>query len=878
MISSMLAMLWLGCSGGQQAPDAPPAPAPNGSEPFSYEPGPERVPLAIDMPAMESFSLSDGQPPGFPDLRSTGAKQYPLHRIDGRFDLAKIVRPPKLQEVSEVFVLEHEELPNPKKAKRVLKVLRAPLPFPVASDEATFRPTDLRVFIGNEEIPFAKGPAPQARNSTWRINGRALILSHATLPAPGTVRVVYPGVAEVLDRHDPKKAMLDPQDFVQYGLTVQRHTRHGLMLPAPSSGTWELTIPANGRFESFLTMEEPPLSQPVSNGAEVVLSVTVDGETTEVATAQVPGKQRAYTPFTADLGAWAGQQVSVTLATRPKGNAAFDWVFVGSPTISGDPEGEVRRVVVIGLDTTRYDHLSMNGYERPSTPELDAFGAQGFVFDQAWTPAPRTRPSFRSATTGRRPLEPVGAMNIAEVFQDAGFATAGIVANPHLQPRFGFDEGFDSWTFDGRADDKKQVDDALVWLEEQEQRDTYLFLHFMDAHMIYDAPDAWRNRYVEEESPSLPERVKRGEVLALLNRGALDDVQKAQLEALHDGEMAYMDHHLGRFFDALDAMPGKSVVLVHSDHGEEFFEHGGFEHNHTLYDEVTRAVFMLRPKGGLKQGQRLAHPATLADIGPTLYDLVGIAEPPPTDGRSLVPAMRGEADWSDRPIPIAHIQYSHERWGVVWRGKKYILHTGSGQEELYDMAADPGEQHDLSATTDLQPWRDQLQASHSLAMGPGWRVPVDTRRGVSELTLTLPAKARAAGVLDPEAIAEHRANIEWGEIPQQLPADVGSVELSDDGTVVTFTPGPKANGMLYVLFDAPHDVAGASLAVDGQAAELSVADGQATWKQGPNELSLLPGTVIVPPPTEADRMGLGPGAEGGADEMDLLRELGYVGD
>jgi len=319
-------------------------------------------------------------------------------------------------------------------------------------------------------------------------------------------------------------------------------------------------------------------------------------------------------------------------------------------------------------------------------------------------------------------------------------------------------------------------------------------------------------------------------------------------------------------------------VLVHSDHGEEFFEHGGFEHNHTLYDEVTRAVLMLRPKGGLKRGQRLPHPATLADIGPTLYDLVGIAEPPPTDGRSLVPAMRGGADWSDRPIPIAHIQYSHERWGVVWRGKKYILHTGSGQEELYDMAADPGEQHDLSATTDLQPWRDQLQASHSLAMGPGWRVPVDTRRGVSELTLTLPAPARAAGVLDPEATAEHRANIEWGEIPKQLPADVGSVALSDDGTVVTFTPGPKANGMLYVLFDAPHDVAGASLAVDGQAAELSVADSKATWKQGPNELSLLPGTVIVPPPTEADRMGLGPGAEGGDDEMDLLRELGYVGD
>jgi hypothetical protein len=472
----------------------------------------------------------------------------------------------------------------------------------------------------------------------------------------------------------------------------------------------------------------------------------------------------------------------------------------------------------------------------------------------------------------------VGATNIAEVFQREGFATAGIVANPHLQPRFGFDLGFDTWVFDGRADAQGQVDDALAWLKEQEHRDTYLFLHFMDAHMIYDAPGEWRDKYVTAESPALPKRAKRGEVLAMLNRGNLDDVAREQLEALHDGEMAYMDHHLGRFFDALDAMPGKTVVLIHSDHGEEFFEHGGFEHNHTLYDEVTRAVLMLRPKGGVARGQRLDAPATLADIGPTLYDLVGFTEVPPTDGRSLVPVMRGEADWSDRALPIAHIQYSHERWGVMWKGHKYILHTGSGQEELYDMAADPGELDDLSASVDLQPWRDQLRDSHTLAMGPGWRVPVDTRRGVSSVTLTLPAPARAAGVLDPEAIAEHRANIEWGEIPKKLPSDVGSTELSDDRTVLTFTPGPKADGMLYVLFEQPVDPSGATLQIDGQPATLAALGDNLQWTKGPNSLEIRPGTVVVPPPTEADRMGLGPGAEGGASTMELLKELGYVGD
>lgn len=878
MLTSMVALLWMvGCS-GSEAPAPAPAPVPAARGDWTYPPAPERNPVVVDAPPMEAYAPSPALPAGFPDLRTTGARQFALHRLEADIDLSKVERPAALADVTEVFVLPHEELPNPRNAKRQLKVLRAPLPFPVASDDATFRPADLRVFIGDEEIPFAKAPAPQARTSTWRINGKALVLSHPEIPAAGTVRVVYPGVAAALDRHDPRKADLVAEDFIRYGLTVRTHTRHGLMLPAPARASWTLTVPPEGRFTSAVTLEEPPLSEPATDGAEVVLQITAGGTTTDVAVHDLPADQRDFVPFEADLSAWAGQEVTLTLATRPKGDAAFDWVFLGSPTVAGAPDGEVRRVVVIGLDTTRYDHLTLNGYGRDSTPELDAFGLSGFVFDRAWTPAPRTRPSFRSATTGRRPLEAVGATNIAEVFQREGFATAGIVANPHLQPRFDFDKGFDTWTFDGRASAEGQVDDALAWLGEQADRDTYLFLHFMDAHMIYDAPGAWRNKYVEQEDPNLPPRAKRSEVLGMMARGNLNDVQKVQLEALHDGEMAYMSHELGRFFDALDAMPGKTVVLVHSDHGEEFWEHGGFEHNHTLYDEVTRAVLMLRPKGGLPQGQRLHAPATLADIGPTLYDLVGFTDVPPTDGRSLVPVMRGEADWADRALPIAHIQYSHERWGVVWKGHKYILHTGSGQEELYDMAGDPAESRDISHTLDLQPWRDQLQQSHSLVMGPGWRVPLDLSKGAKELVITLPAPARVAGVLDPEAIAEHRANIEWGEIPRTLPGDVGTVALSDDRTTLTFTPGPKAEGMLYVLFEAPQDPTAATVTLDGQALTLaSTGDGLGATVGG-QRLTLRPGTVIVPPPTEADRMGLGPGAEGGDDEMDLLRELGYVGD
>ena len=594
MLTPLIATFWLACSGGDAPAPAPsPGPVPAEGEPFTYEPEPERHPVRVPTPAMESFALSPRLPQGFPDLRTTGARQFALHTMEGRYDLSQVKRAKGTDAVDEVFVLEHHEVPNPKKAQRALTMVQAPLPFPVRGDQATFRPDDLRVFVGNQELPFTKSPAPTARKSTWRITGKNLVITHDTVPAPGTVRVVYPGVQHTLDRRDPATAGLSDAEFVQGSMTVARHTRHGLVLPAPSSAEWDITVPPEGRFRTWLAMQEPPLTKPRGDGADVVLSVIVDGQATEVSRQKLTGKQRDYVRWDADLSPWAGQAVTVRLSTEPHRNHAFDWVFLGSPTVWGAPTADVRRVVVVGLDTTRYDHLSVNGYERGSTPELDAFHRSGVVFASAWTPAPRTRPSFRAATTGRRPLEAVGAPNIAEVFQREGFATAGIVANPHLQPRFDFDQGFDTWTFDGRADAGGQVDDALSWLEEQKHRDTYLFLHFMDAHMIYDAPGEWRNKYADPAGAELPERVKRGEVLSMMRKGALTEPQKVQLEALHDGEMAYMSHELGRFFDALDAMPGKTLVLIHSDRGEDGQGDGvhgrGLSRGHPVTDvEVLR--------------------------------------------------------------------------------------------------------------------------------------------------------------------------------------------------------------------------------------------------------------------------------------------------
>jgi hypothetical protein len=177
---------------------------------------------------------------------------------------------------------------------------------------------------------------------------------------------------------------------------------------------------------------------------------------------------------------------------------------------------------------------------------------------------------------------------------------------------------------------------------------------------------------------------------------------------------------------------------------------------------------------------------------------------------------------------------------------------------------------------DLEPYRQQAKEAHGIPIGPGWRVILDLEDKDQSVTIELPVPAVAANVLDPEAIVQHRANIEWGELPKKLPGDVGHVTLSDDKRLVTFTPGPDANGILYVLFDTPQTADGAKVTFGGRSVALGPAKRGRAWREGNREIVIDPGTVVIPPPTEADRMGIGPGAAGAANEMAELCALGYV--
>jgi arylsulfatase A-like enzyme len=765
------------------------------------------------------------------------------------------------------------------------KLYSAALPFRVPKNQRRFAPPGMRVFVGETELAFTASPpgANAERPGYWTFERDEL--RFAFDGEASEVRVEHPSVVQGFRRLNFDTARADgltAEQFVHHGITLGPKGREGLLLPAPASATWSaLTLPKGASFRAEVSIAPTPILS-TSDGAAVVVEVVHEGQRTEAGRQPVPSGAESFLPMEVDLTAWAGKTVDLIVRTEAVGTVDDDYVFLGSPEVRGEAAGPVRRVIVIGIDTLRPDHLSINGYHRATSPELDAWAQDAVRFDRAWTSAPRTRPSFRSATTGRLPLEAVCAKNIGEVFDEAGFATAGIVSNVHLNQQFDFQRGFDLWWLDGAAKVDDQTTRARQFIDEHQDRDLYLFLHVMDPHIFYRAPEPWYSRFTTDLAPlskeeQLPKIFNRWQVYRWDRQGKLSDLRKQWMEALYDGEVAYTSHTLGAFLSYVDSLPGENLIVIHNDHGEEFWEHGGFEHNHTLYDDTTRGLLWIKPPGGTGHPAMTSpYPATLQDIAPTLYDFAGLADTPPTDGVSLIPALRGEVDpreWA-RAIPIGHLQYDVDQWGVVWNDHKYSLVTGTGKEELYDLRNDPAEQNNLAGTVDTEPYWRQLALSHKIDAGPGWRLDVDLPSG-AELVLTLPADALVADVLDPELHTRQRANQEWGEVPKVLPSDVGQLTLADDKRTIRFVAGPKGKGKLYVRFAEPTAFAGLGATLRGTEATID-ARGKLTWKNASVEVS--PGVVLVSPESEVSRMKqCGNGTSTDA-ELEELRALGYIHD
>jgi arylsulfatase A-like enzyme len=280
-------------------------------------------------------------------------------------------------------------------------------------------------------------------------------------------------------------------------------------------------------------------------------------------------------------------------------------------------------VVIVLVDTLRSDHLGVHGYARPTSPRIDAFAAQGLDFRRAFAQSGWTLASTTSLLTGLYPHqhrvvrdpahhEAFGCLvpevhTVAEAMQDARYATAAFINNTFLAPEFGLNQGFGRYDYQGATNSQHRtaadtVEAALAWWDAQGEQRRFAVVHFMEPHLHYEAPIDLQGRFVPATPPAglAPTAERPDPMLALQYEDLVPDPEsRAWLIGRYDEEILAVDRAFGALLDGLDARGAQDQTLVvfTADHGEEFWDHGKFEHGHALWSELTRVPLLVRGPG-----------------------------------------------------------------------------------------------------------------------------------------------------------------------------------------------------------------------------------------------------------------------------------------
>jgi hypothetical protein len=505
------------------------------------------------------------------------------------------------------------------------------------------------------------------------------------------------------------------EEFVRARITEGIASRSGLLLPAPSTAAWDLVVPAAGELV-FAPGRVPPevAIGPGSDGVELLVTVSAGAAAPEpVFRDTLP--DRDFPTRRVDLSRWAGQSVRLTFETLPGASAESDFAFVGAPVVTSrrrDP----RKVVFVFVDTLRVDHLSLYGYERDTSASIDHLAGEAAVFTQARSVAPWTLPSSRSVLTGRYPDRWNHSRTLQGQLSEHGFATGFIAGNIYLTSNFGMDRDFDYHQEDGLFPSAEATtDDALEWLDAHDGQDVFLQVHYMSAHLPYQEPVAYRFTYAGMAPSGLADGFELGDVR---RSGAAGDPElQRYIQDRYDNNIRYATDQIQRLLERLD---DNDILVLYSDHGEEFWDHKGYEHGHTLFDELLRVPLVIRAPG-VTPGRRDA-PVSLLDIAPTVLDLLGHPVPPEMDGRSLA-HVDAEPLPADRVLGFGWPLYGMERWGMLTGHQKWA--TSEGRESLFDLSVDPGERTNLllrDATDKGAPFREQLGAELGRPMRVAYRL------------------------------------------------------------------------------------------------------------------------------------------------------------
>ncbi|HSN87381.1 MAG TPA: sulfatase, partial [Thermoanaerobaculia bacterium] len=395
----------------------------------------------------------------------------------------------------------------------------------------------------------------------------------------------------------------------------------------------------------------------------------------------------------------------------------------------------VPRVLLLSIDTLRPDALSSFGGQEIRTPHLDALAGDSLTFTRAYSTASWTLPAMASVMTGVSPQVhgalhtrsrvPDGLPTLAETLRRAGYRTSAFVSSTVLGPPANLTQGFDEYRpYPGpwlgrslgatvlrsrlsrfRADETPPpdlTDDVTDWLHEQREAPFFLWVHFFDPHAPYGPP----RRYLKDLQGRTrfegwdEEAIRAGTWVPTA-------AERDRIRQLYLGEVRWVDDAVGRFLGELKRrkLYDDTLVVLVSDHGEEFWEHDSYGHGHTLYDELLHVPLLVKLPRSARSG-RIATPVYTASIFSTILEACAL--PPPLGYPAAASLLRPAGD---RPLHALGLNRFEDRQSVRFGRFKYIRWATSGREELYDLQRDPGEKKNLgvSAPAGLEEGRRLLE-------------------------------------------------------------------------------------------------------------------------------------------------------------------------
>ncbi len=410
-------------------------------------------------------------------------------------------------------------------------------------------------------------------------------------------------------------------------------------------------------------------------------------------------------------------------------------------------------IILILVDTLRADHLSIYGNPRETSPEIDQLAREGTLFRHAFAPASWTKPSIATILTGLYPSThqaihkvdklPDEVLTFPEVLRANGYTTVGFANNVNISPTFNFQQGFSSYRylkpdlpwlapeagahlvlyrvfltargrFSGAPRRPREFywpagdvnTETMGWLRENRARPFFLLAHYMDPHDPYFTHPFDGTSYARIEDPSP------------------DPALAETYRETYEGEIRYMDGEVGKFLAFLkqEGLYENSLVLLTADHGEEFYEHRGWWHGTSLFEEQIRVPLIVKFPKGEGRGVVSDGLAGLIDIAPTVLETAGLSPGPKIQGRSLLAGLRENIQAAPFMFAEQNLE-GHKLFALRTDRLKWIEANpenprGLPPESLYDLKEDPRETRDLASNghSSAQKLAERLQEVHQAAL------------------------------------------------------------------------------------------------------------------------------------------------------------------